>query len=75
MTKPKRANPPATHTIPETMAIAPASATARCGSPPDCARISDSINAASAESGPMISTRFGPNSEYTSSGTIVAYKP
>jgi hypothetical protein len=72
VTNPKRARPPATHTTPDTIAIAPASATACCASPPDCARITARIMAASEESGPITNARFGPNNAYTSSGTIDA---
>ena len=50
------------HTIPDTIAIMPASATARIGSPPDSGRTTARMTAASEESGPSTRMRLGPNS-------------
>jgi hypothetical protein len=50
------------HSVPETTAIIPASATARSGSPPDSGRMTARITAASEESGPRTMIRLGPNS-------------
>ncbi len=44
------------------MAIAPASATARAGSPDDSGSSTARISAASDESGPITKMRLGPNS-------------
>ena len=60
------------HTVPETIAIMPANVTARWGSPPDNGRTTPRMTAASEESGPSTRMRLGPNTAYTSSGTIVA---
>ena len=49
-------------TRPETIAITPASATARSGSPPESGSTTARITAASAESGPSTRMRLGPNS-------------
>ena len=73
--KPSRANPAATQTVPETIAIMLASATARIGSPPESGNTTAMITAASEESGPRTRMRLGPNSAYASSGMMVAYKP
>ncbi len=70
--KPRRARPAATQTMPDTMAIMPATATARCGSPADSGSTTARITAASAESGPSTMMRLGPNTAYASSGTMVA---
>ncbi len=70
--KPRRARPAATHTTPDTMAIMPPTATARCGSPADSGSTTARITAASAESGPRTMMRLGPNKAYASSGTMVA---
>ncbi|MNG10568.1 hypothetical protein D3C84_940450 [compost metagenome] len=60
--KPRRAMPARMHTAPETMAIIPARATARWGSPPDRGRTTARMTAASEESGPSTRIRLGPNS-------------
>ncbi len=52
--------------------MAPASATARCGSPAESGATTARMTAASAESGPSTMIRLGPNSAYASNGTIVA---
>jgi hypothetical protein len=70
--KPRRARPAATQTTPETIAIIPATETARSGSPAESGITTARITAASAESGPRTRIRLGPNTAYTSSGTIVA---
>ncbi|MNI26616.1 hypothetical protein D3C73_803260 [compost metagenome] len=75
VTKPSLARPARIHTAPETMAIAAASAIARCGSPPDSGRITARITAAKDESGPSTRMRLGPNNAYANSGTMVAYSP
>src|SRR5262245_24704742 len=73
--KPRRAKPAATHTTPETIAIAPASVTARWGSPSERGATTARITAASDESGLRTRIRLGPKSAYASNGTIVAYRP
>ncbi len=50
----------------------PASAIASAGSSAASGTIAARMSGASAESGPITSTRDGPTSAYTSSGTIVA---
>ncbi|MNP82665.1 hypothetical protein D3C76_1813830 [compost metagenome] len=60
--KPSRATPARMHTVPDTIAIMPARATARCGSPPDNGKITARITAANDESGPSTRIRLGPNS-------------
>ena len=54
--------PATTHTAPDTIAIAPASATARCGSPAASGATTARMTAASEESGPSTMMRLGPNS-------------
>jgi len=49
------------HTAPDTRAITPATATARCGSPADKGSTTERINGASEESGPNTRIRLGPN--------------
>ncbi len=75
MTKPKRARPVARQTRPDTMAMAPASATARSGLPFERGRTTARIRGAREESGPRTRIRLGPKTAYASSGTIVAYSP
>jgi hypothetical protein len=60
--KPRRASPAPTHRAPDTIAIIPPIATARCGSPADSGSTTARITAASAESGPRTRIRLGPNS-------------
>src|SRR6478735_10804309 len=72
---PRCSNPIRMHTAPDTIAIIPASATARPGSPAESGNTTDRITAASAESGPNTKMRLGPNSAYANSGTMVAYRP
>ena len=60
---------------PVRIASIPARATALAGSRPPSGRMIPAITAASEESGPSTITREGPNTAYTSSGTMVAYSP
>ena len=60
---------------PVRIASIPARATALVGSRPPSGRMIPAITAASEESGPSTITREGPNTAYTSSGTMVAYSP
>ena len=62
VTKPSLASPATMPIRPTAMAIAPASATARAGSPADSGSSTARISAASDESGPITRMRLGPNS-------------
>jgi hypothetical protein len=73
--KPSRARPAATQTMPDTIAIMPATATAHSGLPADSGSTTARITAASDESGPSTRIRLGPKTAYARSGTIVAYNP
>ncbi|MNY38040.1 hypothetical protein D3C86_1726360 [compost metagenome] len=59
--KPRRAIPARMHTAPETIAIIPARATARCGSPPESGMMTARMTATREESGPITRIRLGPN--------------
>ena len=59
---PRRPSPTRMHTVPDTIAIIPAMAMARAGSPPDSGRTTARMTAASDESGPSTRMRLGPNS-------------
>ncbi|MNN27212.1 hypothetical protein D3C81_1407410 [compost metagenome] len=59
--KPRRAIPARIHTAPDTIAIMPARAMARCGSPPDRGSTTARMTAAREESGPITRIRLGPN--------------
>ena len=73
--KPSRMTPARMQISPETIAMAPARATARIGSPAESGRTMARMIGASEESGPSTRMRLGPNRAYTSSGTMVAYSP
>ena len=62
VTNPSLANPAPMQISPVNSAIAPASATARAGSPADSGSTTARISAASDESGPSTMMRLGPNS-------------
>ena len=73
VTKPKRATPPASMIDPTRMASRPASAIRSEASPPTASgTIAAATSGATAESGPRMRIRDGPNRKYTTSGTSVA---
>ena len=72
---PSRAKPISSKKPPVISASTPARATARSTLPPASGRIRLAMTAANVESGPSTMMRLGPSSAYTSSGTMVAYKP
>ena len=59
--KPSFSTPARMQITPDTMARAPAMATARAGSDADCATTTARMRGASEESGPSTRMRLGPN--------------
>ncbi|STQ62436.1 Uncharacterised protein [Gordonia bronchialis] len=74
VTNPSRSRPPITSTTPTSMDNRPARAM-RSSSKAASGMIAAAMMGASDESGPSTRMRDGPTSAYTSSGTMVAYRP